>query len=220
MKIILGKFAGTFALSLLLGLSARADTLFTLTAANIPPGSDTFGWANVHLAANLTDATITFTANTAAGYLFVDGGSVAVNVNAGSWDLSNISFTQQGSNFSAPSFFDDGAGNEDGFGSFNQRISNHGSFDEAVASVTFTVTNTAGTWSDSDGVLVENPLDHTVAAHIAITSLPLDEKNGASNTGFVTDGRAPSVPDGGTTAVLLGLGLVGLSLIARRRKAA
>src|SRR5262249_33919021 len=68
-----------------LGLQhAKADTQsYTLTVGNDPGlGAGPFGTVLVNRT-NANTATITFTA--AAGYLFVDGGAVAVNVNASSW---------------------------------------------------------------------------------------------------------------------------------------
>jgi hypothetical protein len=128
----------------------------------------------------------------------VDGGSVAVNVNATKWSIG--SFTSNGDPVS-----DDGAGNEDGFGSFNQKVSMQNSSNGASI-ISFVLTNTSGTWLSAANVLAFNENNWLVAAHIQI---------GTGLTGFAAGPNGGSVPDGGTTVMLLGAALGALG-IARR----
>ena len=183
-----------------LGLQhAKADTVdYTLVTSNSPGtlGTGPFGTAHVDLTAGV--ATITFTA--ASGYLFVDGGSVAVNVNATTWTIGN--FTSNGDPVSNA-----GSGNEDGFGNFNQKVSMANSSNGASI-ISFTLTNGSGTWLSAANVLAFNLQNWLIAAHIQI-------QNGTGNTGFAAGPGGGSVPDGGTTVMLLGAALGALGLVRR-----
>jgi hypothetical protein len=181
-----------------LGLQhAKADQVnYTLTTANDSGlGTGPFGTVNVNLTVpNM--ATITFTA--APGYLFVDGGSVAVNVNASTWLIGT--FTSNGDPVSG-----DGAGNEDGFGSFNQKVSMQNSSNGASI-ISFVLTNTSGTWLSAANVLAFNLQNWLVAAHIQIAT---------GLTGFAAGPNGGTVPDGGTTVMLLGAALGALGMARR-----
>jgi hypothetical protein len=179
---------------------AKADTVdYTLTTSNSPGtlGAGPFGTVHVDLTTSTT-ATITFTA--APNYLFVDGGSVAVNVNATSWTIGT--FTSNGEPVS-----DDGAGNEDGFGSFNQKVSMMDSSNGASI-ISFVLTIGSGTWADAAHVLAFNGNNWLVAAHIQI-------QNGTGNTGFAAGPSGGTIPDGGTTVMLLGAALGALGMARR-----
>jgi hypothetical protein len=183
-----------------LGLQqAKADQVnYTLTTGNDPGlGAGPFGNVNVTMLTGTT-ATITFTA--ASGYLFVDGGAVAVNVNANSWTVS--AFTSNGNPVS-----DSGSRNEDGFGSFNQSGSQQNSSNGATV-VTFVLTNTSGgTWASAANVLAFNENNWKVAAHIRVA--------GKATTGFAGGPSGGTVPDGGTTVMLLGAALGALGMARR-----
>ena len=183
-----------------LGLQhAKADTIdYTLVTSNSPGtlGAGPFGTVHVDLTAGV--ATITFTAQ--SGYLFVDGGSVAVNVNATAWTIGN--FTSNGDPVS-----DAGAGNEDGFGNFNQKVS-MGNSSNGASIISFVLTNTSGTWLGAANVLALNTQKWKVAAHIQI-------QNGTGNTGFAAGPGGGTVPDGGTTVMLLGAALGALGMARR-----
>src|SRR6266481_5295995 len=95
---------------------ARADSIsFSLVTGNsaLTPYPGPYGSVLVNLT-DSTHATVTFTANT--GFLFGDGGTAGVNVNAASWTVGSITGSGLGP------LSDAGAGNEDGFKSFNQTI--------------------------------------------------------------------------------------------------
>ena len=178
---------------------AKADTVnYKLTTGNSSGlGTGPFGIVNVNLTSTTT-ATITFTA--ASGYLFVDGGAVAVNVNANAWTIGN--FFSNGNPVSA-----DGSGNEDGFGNFNQKVSQQNSSNGASI-ISFTLTNTSGTWASAANVLAFNSQNWLVAAHIQI-------QDGTGNTGFAAGPNGGQVPDGGTTVMLLGAALGALGIVRR-----
>jgi len=184
-----------------LGLQhAKAGTIdYTLVTSNSPGtlGAGPFGTVHVDLKTS-TMAKITFTAP--SGYLFVDGGSVAVNVNASSWTIG--SFQSNGEPVSS-----DGSGNEDGFGNFNQKVSMQDSSNGASI-ISFTLTNGSGTWLTAANVLAFNLQNWLIAAHIQI-------QNGTGNTGFAAGPGGGSVPDGGTTVMLLGAALGALGMARR-----
>ena len=181
-----------------LGLQhAKADN-YSLGTGNDPAlGGGPFGNVNVTWMTNTT-ALITFTA--ASGYLFVDGGSVAVNVNATSWTAT--AFTSNGD----PVTGDVGSRNEDGFGSFNQTGSQQNSSNGATL-ITFVLTHTSGTWASAANVLTFNGNHWLVAAHVRVA--------GAQTTGFAAGPNGGTIPDGGTTVMLLGAALGALGMARR-----
>jgi hypothetical protein len=210
-------FCIAFNIIALAAWSARADmTTYDLNSANItPPSGDSapFGSVVVNLTSSTT-ATITFTSFASGGYinLFGDGGTVAVNVNATSWTLGTITGGNSGTGFSAATYSNGGAGNEDGFGSFNQTINSDDGYTHSSDTVTLSLTDDSGTWASASSVLTPNSGGNVVAAHIFITTDPANAANGAINTGFATDGGTTthSVPDGGSTMAMLGCVLIGL----------
>lgn len=198
---------------------ASADTL-TLSIGNsaISGFAGPYARADVNLI-DPTHAMITFTSLTNAGniYLLGDGGSVAVNVNATSWTLGTITGSNAGTGFTPGSYSDGGAGNEDGFGSFNQTINSFDGFSHSSDLIGFVLTNTGGTWASAGNVLTANADGYLAAAHIFVTSSPANASNTALATGYATNGTA--VPDGGITLMLLGGALVGLEALRRRYNA-
>jgi hypothetical protein len=168
---------------------------------------------------NSTTATVTFTSNTVAGniYLFGDGGSVALNVNATTFSVSGITGTNLGSTgFTPGPYTFAGAGQEDGFGNFNLTINSFDGFTHSSSLITFTLTNTSGTWASDSDVIVANASGFDAAAHIFVTAFPANASNSALATGFAGEGpQPPPVPDGGTTVMLLGAALGALGMARR-----
>jgi hypothetical protein len=207
--------------------SASADLIFDLNAGNSAisgfPGP--YAQVDVHLNSS-TQATITFTSLTNSGniYLLGDGGTVGVNVNATSWTLGTITGSNAGTGFTPGPYSNGGSGNEDGFGVFNQTINSFDGFTHSSDTVSFTLTDTSGTWSSAASVLAANASGNLAAAHIFVTSSPANAANGAVVTGFASGngGPPPSVP-APPSVVLLGvgaLGLAGLRFRLRRRRVA
>jgi hypothetical protein len=198
---------------------AKADTVYSITVGNsaISGFTGPYGSADVHLV-DSTHATITFTSNLGpvAGnsYLFGGTGSVDVNVNATTFTLGAISGTTAGTGFTAGPYSNGGSGNVDGFGVFNQTINSFDGFTHASNTITFSLTDTSGTWASDATVLKANSNGAFVGAHIFVTASPANTANGALATGFAANGGS-HVPDGGTTLMLLGSALAGLAVMRR-----
>ena len=184
---------------------AKADFISRLNVGNpdISGFPAPYGTVTISLNGAGTEATVTFTA--LDSYLFGAKNAVDLNVN-GPFTLGTI--TDNG----AGTFTRDliGGSQVDGFGDFNLRISATDGFPDAASVVSFTLT---GNWTSADTVLTFNsgggnpggPFD--AAAHIFA--------GGATGvTGFAGEGPG-GVPDGGTTAMFMGLGLTTLGLVRR-----
>jgi len=210
--------AGLIAIACLGLQEAKADTTsFSLSVGNSAISAYPGPYISVTVnRTSSTTATITFTSLTASGnaYLMGDGGSVAVNVNAASWTLGTISGSNAGTGFTPGPYSDGGSGNVDGFGVLNQTINSFDGFTHSSDSITFSLTNTSGTWASSAVVLIANANGAIVAAHIFVTSSPANAANGALATGFAANGGAV-VPDGGTTVMLLGMAFGALGMVRR-----
>jgi hypothetical protein len=198
--------AAVLGIASLFASPARADLVFDLGLGNSDisgfPGP--YAQVDVHLV-DSTHATITFTSLTNGGNIYLMGavGSVAVNVNASSFTLGTITGSNAGTGFTPGAFSNGGAGNVDGFGSFNQTINSFDGFTHTSDTISFTLTNTSGTWADANSVLIKNADGQLAAAHIFVTSSPANAANGALATGFA------AVP-----APLIGHGLLVLLAIA------
>jgi len=170
-----------------------------------------------------TTATVLFTAN--SGFLFGDGGSVDLQVNAASFTETNVVLTgASGTGFNTPSCTMGGAacpagsGQVDGFGVFNLTNNLYDGFTNAASQISFTLTNTSGTWANAASVVTLNANLFDAAAHIFVcaTAACASTAGGAIATGFAGEGPGVPVSSPGTLA-LLGTGLAALGFIRRRR---
>lgn len=217
-----------FAAALLLGAtSAFADTFTsTLTKGNsdISGTPGPYGTVSVNRTSSTT-AIITFTAD--SGFVFIDHGIGAVNLNALTWSISNISWTDLPGFGVSPAGFtitSSGSGTEDGWGTFNQTFDGIAGFTDGVNSFTFTATDTGGTWATAASVLIANSLGNDAAAHVAVCGNATDTAtgpciaaNGALSTGFAAEGAVVPTPEPASLG-LLGTGLLAVSGMALRRR--
>ena len=180
-----------------------------------------YGHVSISLDVATQTATVTFTSNTVNGniYLFGDGGSVALNVNAASFTVGTITGTNSlGGAFTPGPFSVSNNGAEDGFGMFNLNINSFDGFTHSSSTITFTLTNTSGVgWLTQADVVTLNSQGFDAAAHIFVTSVA--NPTGALATGFAGEGPGtPAVPDGGATVMLLGAALGALGMVRRYLK--
>ena len=105
----------------------------------------------------------------------------------------------------------------DGFGVLNQTINSFDGFTHSSDNISFTLTNTSGTWADASSVLTPNDKGFSVAAHIFVTSFPADANNGAIATGFAANGPGGNVVPEPSSLALGLIGLGGLAVMGLRR---
>ena len=213
----------------IVAFTASAGPIFTPSTASSTLGSGNsaiaghtgpYGTMMIDLTSP-TMASITFTAN--PGFQFIDSGIAGVNVNATTWTASTPTATQ------LPGFaafgFSTGTGHEDGFGIFNQNFNNSDGFDHAVQSLTFTLTDTSGTWANATNVLIQNLGGWFDAAHIAVCNPPgglsCTQSLGAIVTGYagentLTGNTPPPIPEPGSL-FLLGSAVLTAAGFVRRR---
>jgi hypothetical protein len=165
-------------------------------------------------------ATITFTANTAGGFVFVDGSSAAVNVNATNFSISNISGTNYFSDGKL-NLSNGGSSNVDGFQVLNQTVDNQGSFKDSLTTISFTITESTATWTSASDVLTANSNGALVAAHIAACTLvsgACNEAAGALATGYTANTGAVNTPLPGALALFGSVLVGGLGLTSWRKR--
>lgn len=206
------------ALLLLLTLGAPLASADTFTSTINTGNSGLSGYPGPYgtVAIDLTSsttATVTFTTN--SPYLMGDGGSAALNVNATTFTATGIMGTNAGTGFT-PGPFSTASGNEDGFGNFNLQINSFDGFTHASDTITFTLTDTSGTWSSAADVLIANALGNDAGIHVFVcATTPCNASQNTGVTGFAAE-PSGSVPDGGMTLMLLGGALVGLETLRRK----
>lgn len=170
------------------------------------------------------DVTITLTSATTADitfthlndYWLIDSGAVDLNIN-GNYSFDNLKYYDpNGIDITPTGIFTGntgGTGSVDGFGKFNLSLNFQGASGDALSKVTFTLTDIGGTWADENSILINNNHGYLAAAHI---SVGWNQSGGALATGYAANGNPTPAPEPGSLS-LLGLGLIGLSRIQRRR---
>lgn len=215
------------ALALTLGVgTASADIqIYDLTTFNVAGYTGPYVQLEVNRTSSTT-ADITFTSLTNSGNIYLMGaqGAVAVNVNATSWTLGTITGSNAGTGFSPGPWTDGGSGNEDGWGTFNQTINSFGAFTHSSDTISFSLTNTSGTWASATSVLLDNGTTGggIAAAHILVTSSPADASNTALATGYASGAQVHHPPNPipePSTMLIAAVGAIGfVGFGVRRRK--
>lgn len=184
----------------------------------------TYATVNVNLTSS-TQATITFTtlpfSNPQNAYLMGDGGAAAVNVNATTWTVTNISASNSLSGFTPGPFSDGGASNQDGFGSFNQNLNGTpgtgNGFTNSADTITFTLTNTGGTWADAGSVLTNNAKGWLASIHLFVCDNPASSCTASSAASVTGYGANSGVVPEPASMLLFGSGLVAIGIRLRRK---
>ena len=211
----------TAAAMLLAGPGALADVLYTIGVPNtqLGPYSGPYATTTVHLV-DATHATITFDALTNGGYVYLlgDGSEADVNVNATSWTISGITGTNPYALFTPGPYFDGGSLNVASFGTFNQTVDGFDGFGHAATEVSYTLTNTGGTWSGDGDVLTPNASGYVAAVHAFACADPCTKAEGATATGFAGSGGS-SVPEPAGLPLLAAAALAALTSFQKVRRA-
>lgn len=227
----LSGFAASVALALAITFAAGnacADSIsFLLTTGNLQAYTGPYATVTIDRTSN-TAANVTFTSYNDGSYIYLlgDGGSVALNVNATSFTATNIVGTNSLSGFSTPGPYSViGPGNEDGLGSYNLRITGFDGWSHTADQITFTLTNTSGTWNSVASILQPNNKGNVAAIHF-FPCLPSGAGcdpnspgaravNGGAGTGYAAGNGTAVVPIP-AAAWLFGSGLLGLIGVTRR----
>jgi VPDSG-CTERM motif len=198
--------AGIFiAGALVLSAGSASAITYTLQNLNASGYVGPYGTVNVVLTA-ANKATITFSSEN--GYLFLGGSADAINVNSTDFKASIIS-DNASAGLNAFKQFEYGSQNVSEWGGFNLTLNqDNASPGNRATTISFSVTDLTGTWSSDADVLDANSDGETVAAHVIVP--------GGSFTGYASNGGTRSVPDGGSTALLLGGALSVIGLIRRK----
>jgi hypothetical protein len=198
---------------------AKADFIFNLSTGNSAISGYPGPYATLDVDwVDSTHANIAFTSLTNSGNIYLFGGSssVGVNVNAASWTLGPVTGSNGGTGFTPGPWTDGGSRNVNGFGSFNQTIDSFDGYTHSSDSISFSLTDTSGTWANAMAVLLANSGGSLAEAHIFVTSYPADASNGALTTGYAANGIDTPVPDGGSTVLLLGAAISAIGLVRRK----
>jgi hypothetical protein len=189
--------------ALILSAGSASAISYTLDNFNTSGYAGPYGTVSVVLD-SANKATITFTSEN--GYLFLDGSSDAVNVNAASFTPAFI-----GDNAPAGSaaFGDFSTGQVSEWGDFNLILDQgNASPSDRASTISFSVTDNSGTWASDADVLDANGDGYTVAGHIIVP--------GGGYTGYAANGQTNNVPDGGSTGLLLAGAVSAIGMIRRK----
>jgi VPDSG-CTERM motif len=188
--------------ALLLSAGSASAISYTLNDFNASGQPAPYGTVSVVLD-SAHEATITFKSEN--GYLFMGRDADAVNVNSSDFKASLIS---DNASAGLGAFSQFGSQQVSQWGDFNLTVDEkNGSASDRASIISFSVTDLKGTWSSAADVLDANKDGYAVAGHIIVPG---------GGTGYAANGQTRNVPDGGSTALLLGAAVSVIGVIRRK----
>jgi hypothetical protein len=199
---------------------ARADiATLTIGAPNTAISCCTGPYATIQIdRVDTTHAVITFSSDTSGNFIYLIGGSAAADLNVnGAYALGVVTESNNLAGFT-PTFKDNKPGNVSGFGQFNLSLDNSGGFSDSATRVSFTITNTSGTWASASSVLTADSDGFEAAVHVFACAEPgCSISSGAFTTGFSANDASNNVPEP-AAVLLLGSSIIGIGALMRRRR--
>jgi hypothetical protein len=213
---ILFVIAGWLSLVCSYPMMAQTEVL-TLGAPDAKISGDTGPYATVTITlTSPTTANVEFDSLTNGGnlYLIGDGGVADLNVNGTYAPLSSV--VESSSVGFSPTFKDNVPGQVNGFGVFNLSLNNTNASDLATQ-ISFSLTDTSGSWSSVSDVLIGNNDGYLGAAHIFPCPTPCSTSSTIGASGYAAGNEVTLAPEP-ASMLLFGTGLLAIGTVVRRRR--
>jgi hypothetical protein len=198
---------------------ASADVIYTLDTTNDfgVSGAGPYAQVDIHFI-DSTHATANFTRLGVFSF-----GEMGLDVNASTFGITNLSFTQRVGDSQTPSYTVSFGTKVGGVGNFALDYTvNPNGFSDSVTQASFDIHNTSGTWADETQVLTASVPE--AAAHVFNPNAPANNNSFFASGGPTTcDDCVINPTDGGSvpepaSIAILGLGVLGIGAVTARKR--
>jgi hypothetical protein len=173
-----------------------------------------------------TTANVEFDSLSNGGNLYLMGGASAadLNVNATSFSVGPVTEANTQTGFSPTWSSNDlfSTSSVDGFGKFNLNVNNSDGSADSATKISFTLTDTSGTWSSAANVVIVNSGGYLAADKIfpCPNDPPLHPCSSSSTigTGGFAAGNVVTPTPEPASMLLFGTGLLVIGTVVRRRR--